>query len=318
MESFINNQNNTHENKTLMNEKLYSKNISKIIKTVRSYLNLSIEDLSKKVGVSFETIKKLENDEIIPSAGLWITLCEALNIPIDSIRYGFIDFYGDNSLMKDDYKLPIEYSNDSHFYVRGLIPFIEIIETKFDENIVKNTLEKMKVHPYFILKADNKFNLNFLNDFIHLTLEILTSKTKKEPEIIIQEIFNEYTKLIQSNPYIFGRTYDVIQNINSTDELIAKFINLQTKFNTLFQYEIEKLENNQNYLLTIKIEHQNRHVLENILPNTLLCLTTCFDTTLNSLQFLNKFNKKIIIEQSEAFFCEKDPNIFSKLKFKIA
>jgi putative transcriptional regulator len=65
-----------------------------IVKVQRAILNITQEELAKKIGVSRQTINSIEKNRYVPSTVLALKLSQVFNIPVN-------EFF---SLTEEDYK----------------------------------------------------------------------------------------------------------------------------------------------------------------------------------------------------------------------
>jgi putative transcriptional regulator len=68
-----------------------------IVKVQRAILDITQEELAKKIGVSRQTINSIEKNRYVPSTVLALKLSQVFNIPVN-------EFF---SLTEEDYKYPI-------------------------------------------------------------------------------------------------------------------------------------------------------------------------------------------------------------------
>ncbi len=280
------------------------RNLASIVICARKRKGFTQQEVVSTLGIVQSTLSRIERGELIPSIYLWMGLADLLEIPLNSLRHGYLDMQTDSAIISSQYengfKLSIKYSKERCIKVRFLLPFFEFIKASFSEKMVNDLLTPFEIDLNFFNSLDNQVNLTFLYDLIIAIKKLTNSETS--------DIFKNITAFIKT-PETHGDLASIYNKSNSIISLLNTFIIYQKKYQSAFLYTItDKTENKITFMLqrnpllnnkSVKNHIDATEYLEQIIPLTLHQFTSYdhmfqHSTTLEKQLSDNSTDQKVI------------------------
>lgn len=210
--------------------------IALLVNCGRTNKGLSQVEFAALLGISQGQISKLEKGVAIPSATLWMNICNVLDIYTDSLRSGYIDKLSFPSVRSDKYEggfnLPERYRLDRGIKIRDILPLLLYCKDLTGKKSFDKITAKLNLPKSFFINLDHQINLNFTLDLLDIVFE---SSFHDEAQI---SNFLNFTSL----PFAHGSLDNVYQQAENQLDLVAKFISNSDKYQCYFKYTINDMQ----------------------------------------------------------------------------
>lgn len=178
------------------------------IKKERENLNLSREDLAKKIGVSYSAIAMYEQGNREPNTSLLIKLCEVFNCSMDYLM-GKSDF----KTYKEDF--------ENYNINNSKIIILKTIDSFYYEYVAPCSLKESDIDKIVDLLSNvNKSNVKEVKKQLNSFVNSFDEEKRKKVEKLIHIIIRELTDDIKSKN-IFLYLTDLIRKENSNKSNIS-------------------------------------------------------------------------------------------------
>lgn len=219
-----------------ISEKRSEKIAARVIICARKMKGLTQNDVTKRLGMAQSTLSRIEAGILVPSVLVWMELTDLLEMPVDSLKYGVIDYVSDTELrsgnVENGFKIPNKYSQLKCLKVRGILPLMTFVREKWGVDAFEKVCKVMKVDKDFFTCLDNQLNLKFLDDVV----KYIVNNFGFDPNMM-DEVF-ENMKL----PELHGRLFEDYQGLKSKIEIVKLYLNFLTKYQVLFFNEVNQSE----------------------------------------------------------------------------
>ena len=131
-----------------------------ILRSIRKSMPLTQSELASKLGMTQSALSKIEKGTLMPSAYVWISLCQLADVPADAFFWGQIDREKNCRFLKKDdrqqgYKIPKKYNYLMGTSVRAMLPNIAYFKELFGEQGFQDFCFEHKIDPDFFAILDN-------------------------------------------------------------------------------------------------------------------------------------------------------------------
>lgn len=142
----------------------FSRNAGRIIRACRKALGLTQRELASRLDLSQGALSKLEHGNLVPSAPVWISVCELADVSPNSIRHGFIHTpsrgaYGSFQAAREGFALPSRYAEQAGSRVLTLTPFLAFAEAALGPAKLRELLKARRIDPDYFVDLGNSISL---------------------------------------------------------------------------------------------------------------------------------------------------------------
>lgn len=235
----------------------YKKITADIIISARKRKGLTQADVARHLDIAQSTISRIEAEQLTPSVFLWFEIAELLEIPVESIKHGYLDKKTKSKIEsgknENGFLIRTKYSKLKCVKVRTLLPLAYYIIDTWGQETFEEILKELGVERSFFTNLDNQVNLMFINDFAQ------TLKKRYSVNLGTMKEISNYIKLAKSH----GSLAQEYLNAGSHIELLQKYIKNTSMYQSFLDFELNEIGDGKKIELIITPTEQIKKPLKN-------------------------------------------------------